>query len=239
MKAMILAAGVGSRMKELTNGRPKCLMKAGKQTMLESVVNRLKQVGVTEIIINLHHFPEMVQEYIQLKNCFDIPFHLSFEEELLDTAGGIKNVEELLKDEEFFIIHNCDVYTDFNLNDLIEAHKANSATVTLAVSHQESDRPLLFNNDNQLVGWKNKNTKDEVLVTEDKGSQEALFCCMYVATPEIFQFMPEQGTAHSIVTTFMDMIKAGKEIIGHDIGKSYWIDIGTPDKLAELRERLA
>ena len=238
MKAMILAAGIGSRMKDLTKERPKCLMKVGGTTMLENIAKRLISAGVTEIVINMHHFPDLIQNYIQLKDCFGIPVHLSFEEELLDTAGGIKNVEEILRGDEPFIVHNCDIYTQYSLEKLISEHKSNGAVATLAVADIENDRPLLFNQEGNLLGWRNKSTKEEVLLNEKDEVVEKLFCGFYIASPEIFDFMPEQGTPHSVITTFLDVVRDNKKVIAADIGESFWIDIGTPEKFEELKSVL-
>jgi NDP-sugar pyrophosphorylase family protein len=159
MKAMILAAGLGTRLKPLTDSRPKALVELSGRTLLEITIERLKSSGVTELIINVHHFADMVVDYLQSKNNFGLHIEISREEVLLDTGGGLKKAAWFFLESstrhsptEPFILHNVDVISNIDLSRMLQFHNDNHALATLAVQQRPSSRQLLFNNDLQLVG---------------------------------------------------------------------------------------
>ncbi|HUC52494.1 MAG TPA: nucleotidyltransferase family protein [Candidatus Cybelea sp.] len=157
MKAMILAAGLGTRLKPLTDTRPKALVELSGRTLLEITLTRLRIFGVTEFIINVHHFADQVIAYLKSQKNFGLRIEISREEILLDTGGGVKKaarffLEDLKDLDEPFLLHNVDVISAIDLRAMLQFHTEHHALATLAVQSRESSRQLLFNNDLQLCG---------------------------------------------------------------------------------------
>ena len=158
MKAMILAAGLGTRLRPLTNDRPKALVELNNRTLLEITLTRLKTFGVTEAIINVHHFADMIETYLKSKNNFNMHLEISREDDqLLDTGGGLKKaawffLEEPARRDDPFFLHNVDVLSNIDLTAMVQFHKEHDALATLAVQSRESSRQLLFNHNLQLAG---------------------------------------------------------------------------------------
>jgi mannose-1-phosphate guanylyltransferase len=168
MKAMILAAGLGTRLRPLTDHRPKALVELAGRTLLEIMLSRLRSFGVTEVIINVHHFADMVIDYLKSNNNFGMRIEISREEVLLDTGGGLKRAAWFFLEDpkrntsnnsgastnrdEPFLLHNVDVISTIDLSRMLQFHKENQALATLAVQSRESSRLLLFNDQLQLCG---------------------------------------------------------------------------------------
>src|SRR5467141_3584316 len=157
MKAMILAAGLGTRLRPLTDNRPKALVELSGRTLLEITLSRLRTFGITEVIINVHHFADMVIDYLKSNNNFGMRIEISREEVLLDTGGGLKKaawffLEDTARLDEPFLLHNVDVISTIDLRRLLQFHLENQALATLAVQSRETSRPLLFNDHHQLCG---------------------------------------------------------------------------------------
>jgi NDP-sugar pyrophosphorylase family protein len=158
MKAMILAAGLGTRLRPLTNDRPKALVELNGLTLLEITLTRLRTFGVSEAIINVHHFADKVVAYLKSKNNFNMRVEISHEDDLLlDTGGGLKKASRFFEEEgsipdEPFVLHNVDVISTIDLNAMLRFHKENSALATLAVQSRKSSRQLLFNENLRLIG---------------------------------------------------------------------------------------
>lgn len=231
MKAMVFAAGVGSRLGELTKATPKCLMQAGGKTMLEHVIDHLKAVGVTEVAINLHHHPEQIRQLVAQKNSFGLRIVFSEEQELLNTGGGLKNLRSFFEEEERFIVHNSDVYCTHSLALLLDAHRNRRALATLAVMKRSSKRGLFFDSEMRLVGW----TEEKMPVPDTM--QLRAFSGISVCSGEIFQFMDERPS-FSILEPLLRASRATHRVFGDEIGASTWIDVGTPEQLAVLQKRL-
>lgn len=228
---MVFAAGMGSRLKELTRDTPKCLLKAGGKTMLEHVVDRLKEVGVTEIAINTHHHASQVLQFVQDRGNFGIQVTFSHEDTLLDTGGGLKRLRSLFESETAFFVHNADVHCTTNLHALLTFHRDQKALATLAVMRRESARGLFFDSQARLVGWTGEKTP-----AHPTGTLLA-FGGISVCSGEIFQHMDSRDT-FSIIEPLLTAARATKRVYGVVIDPSTWIDMGTPDQLAELRNRL-
>jgi len=157
MKAMILAAGLGTRLRPLTDTRPKALVEVAGRTLLEITLARLSSFGIRDVIINVHHFPDMILDYLKAHNNFGLQIEISREEQLLDTGGGLKKaswffLQDSAHKEEPFILHNVDVISSIDLRRMLEHHNAKQALATLAVQHRKSSRQLLFDNDLRLCG---------------------------------------------------------------------------------------
>lgn len=232
MKAMIFAAGMGSRLKEFTRDTPKCLMSLGKETILEHVVAQLKAAGVSSIVINVHHLADQVVTFVKSKDNFGLAVNFSMEPVLLDTGGGLKKVATDFAREEAFLIHNADVFCDTDLGALVTKHLANNSVATLAVMKRPSSRGLYLSADGHLVGW-----------TEEKASPPVDaevfgFCGISVASPELFSYM-EAGDSFSIIKPFLSAAHATHRVLGEVLTDSAWVDIGTPEQLQTLRNQLA
>jgi NDP-sugar pyrophosphorylase family protein len=231
MKAMIFAAGIGSRLKELTRATPKCLMKVGDTTMLERVVARLKAVGVTAVAINTHHHPEQVTEFIKSKNYFGLEVFISHEPILLDTGGGLRKVAPFFAGEEAFLIHNSDVFSDIDLAHLLAEHRSKKAIGTLAVMERPSKRGLFFDERHHLIGWTQEDRDPP------KDGHLYSFCGISVASHEIFTHMSDGG-AFSIISSFLAAARASHRVYGQIVAGADWTDIGTPEQLEALRARI-
>jgi len=157
MKAMILAAGLGTRLKPLTDDRPKALVTVAGRTLLQITLDRLRSFGVLEVIVNTHHHADMILEYLAANQNFGMTIEISREPVLLDTGGGLKNAAWFFQDSgqsigEPFILHNVDVISTIDLVGMVRFHKEQSALATLAVQNRETSRYLVFDNHGQLCG---------------------------------------------------------------------------------------
>lgn len=230
MKAMIFAAGVGSRLKELTRDTPKCLMEVGGKTMLEHVVDRLKAAGVTGVAINVHHHADKVTRFVQERNNFNLEVVISHETTLLDTGGGLKKVASFFSGEDAFLIHNADIYSTFDLSHLVKSHRAHNAVATLAVMARDSRRGLYFDPAYHLVGWTGEESPPD-------SSALLNFSGISVASHEIFSHMGSEDV-FSIIKTFLAAARTTQRVWGERIQDAEWTDIGTPEQLEALRKRL-
>lgn len=238
MKAMILAAGRGSRLGTLTDETPKCLMEAGGKTLLEMVIERLKRAGVAEIVINLHYLGDKVEAYLREHKFFGAKMELSWEETLLDTGGGLYKVRDFFKNEELFLVHNCDIFTELDLSTVVAAHRAQPAVATLPVMQRSTSRYLVFDGHSQLIGWRNTKTDKSRIVKESVEEVLLAFSGMHVMSPRIFSFMEGEAPSFSIMDTYMKVAASDERVLGFRIDESFWIDIGTPASLEKLRKRL-
>jgi len=169
---MILAAGLGTRLKPLTDTRPKALVELNGRTLLEITLTRLQSFGITEIIVNAHHFADQIESYLKSKNNFGLQLTISCEDELLDTGGGLKKAAWFFQQndshrDEPFVLHNVDVLTNIDLHAMRKFHDSQNALATLAVQTRETSRPLLFNAENQLAGRINGRGAEPELVSRD------------------------------------------------------------------------
>ena len=159
MKAMIFAAGLGTRLRPLTDHMPKALVPVAGKPMLERVILRLKEAGFNEITVNIHHFGEQIIDFLRAHDNFGTEIHISDERGmLLDTGGGIKKARPFLDGQEPFLVHNADILTDIDLAGLYRHHLESDAESTLLVSERKTSRYLLFDDDYHLHGWINKST---------------------------------------------------------------------------------
>ncbi len=233
MKAMIFAAGIGSRLKELTRDTPKCLMQVGGVTMLERVVTRLKDAGVTSIAINVHHHAEKVVQLVESRNYFGIEVTFSHEPVLLDTGGGLKKLRAFFEKEDAFFIHNADIYCTTDLTRLMRIHRERQAVATLLVMQRPDPRGLYFDQDHKLVGWTGEQAPP--------APQARLlpFCGISVASSTLFDSMGDDEV-FSIVRTFLHAARITSRVFAEPLEASAeWIDIGTPEELSTLQRKYA
>jgi len=231
MKAMIFAAGVGSRLGQLTQNTPKCLMPLRSGTILEHVISRLKLAGVTEVAINLHHFPEQIIEYLSQHQNFGLTIHLSHEPILLNTGGGLKKVRDIFVEEDAFLVHNADIYCTHDLTSLLSDHYSLKAVATLGVMQRESKRGLYIDRSKRLTGW----TEEEIPTPTE--SDIYAFSGISVCSGQIFSYMDSRDT-FSIIETFLAAARATERVFGSLIPSSGWVDIGTPERLEVLQKEI-
>lgn len=238
MKGMILAAGLGTRLGDLTRDRPKALVSIdAKRSMLDWVIDRMQACGVQEFIINLHYRGDLIREHLRTRTGIHITY--SEEQVILGTGGAIRNVEKFFQGESEFIVHNCDVYAEFDLKALIAAHRTTKASATLAVRDAKQDSYLVFDDSGLLIGWEMADGSKRDMVIP--GTRGKLFCYtgIQVLSPSIFEAMRDEPPVFPITNTFVKAARAGQRVQAFDTGNSYWIDVGSPEKLEELRRRVA
>ena len=242
MKAMILAAGLGTRLRPLTDNRPKALVEIAGRTLLEITLSRLRAVGVREVIINVHHFADMILEYLKTNDNFGMRIEVSREEVLLDTGGGLKNaayffLEDSTRFEKPFIVHNVDVISAIDLRRMVQFHTENQALATLAVQDRETSRYLLFDQQLQLCGRRSGRDQKTEFVRSSQQVQALAFSGIHVISPRLFAMMIEQGI-FSIITSYLHLAANGEKILAFRADESYWRDLGRPDNMMQAAQDL-
>ncbi len=236
MKAMLFAAGKGTRLKPLTDRHPKCLVTAADTTLLEHNIRHLINNGVTTIAINTHYLGQQIIDFIS-EHDFGIDIQISKEEELLETGGGLQLAADHFRGEAAFLVCNSDIYTDFDLRSMVIKHLENKNLATLAVAQRETSRYLRFNDKQQLCGWENRKTKAEIS-WNNEAFQTWAFNGIQVLSPRIFDYMDDFGAKFSTIPVYLKAAQAGENIAMVSMDDAYWIDIGTIEKLEELRKHL-
>lgn len=223
MRAMVFAAGVGSRLRPLTDDTPKALVEIAGTPMLEIVIRRLLKFGVDAIVVNVHHHPEKIESFLRSKRNFGIRIDVSREEtERLETGGGLKKAASFFSGGAPFFAHNVDVLCDADLGGMLAAHSKKKALATLAVRDRPSSRRLLFDAGGRLAG-------------REPGAGTPLgFDGIHVISPAIFSKMTEAGV-FSITDVYLRLAAAGERIMAYRTDGSYWRDIGGMDKLEAAR----
>lgn len=236
MKAMIFAAGLGTRLGEMTRTTPKALADINGRTMLELTAEKLAGAGFDDLIVNIHHHPEQMLVEIEKLRHKGFKITVSDErDELLDTAGGLYRARHFFGDESF-LAHNVDEFTDLDLAGMYSQHTASGAVATLAVRHRPGNRMLLVDAAGRLRGWRNNATKEEILtVDSNRKLGEVGFSGIQVLSPSIFDLMQEG--VYSLTSLYL-MLAGNHKIMTclHDYG--YWFDCGTPQNLEKIRKHL-
>lgn len=232
-KALFFAAGLGTRLKPFTDNHPKALAVVNGKTLLERNIEYLKSYGIIEFVINVHHFADQIVDFLEKNENFGVKIQISDEsDEVLETGGGLVKAQKFLGDQPFLVM-NVDILTDLNISGLMNYHLENQPLVTLAVSDRESSRKLLFEENNQLKGWKNLNSGEEIIASENPLTEKA-FSGIHIINPKIFEKMPTSGK-FSIMTTYMELMKTEK-ILGFDHSGGILIDVGRPESVLEAEK---
>ncbi len=226
MKAMILAAGKGTRLQPLTNDRPKALVEIQGKPLLEIILLKLKKSGFTDIIINVHHFAEQIIDFVN-KNDFGINIEISDErEKLLDSGGGILKAKDFFVGEKAFLVHNVDILSDLDLFALYDAHINSPAIATLAVKERPTSRQLIFDLEGKLCQWKNVQTGEIKQAVEPFGAAiPYAFSGIYMLSTDIFKHMPNKQV-FSIIDVFLQLAKENHLIRAYVHNYSKWYDMG-------------
>lgn len=243
MKAMIFAAGLGTRLRPLTDTRPKALVEVAGVTMLERVICRLRDSGVSRIVVNTHHFPDMVTDFIGSRD-FGVELLVSDERNrLLDTGGGVLRARGMLSGDEPVLIHNADILTDFPIAEMAAAHKESGAAATLLAARRSSSRALLFDEGGEMKGWM-RTDGSEILPAglQTAGLEPLAFGGVHIISPHIFPLLERYARTHgevfSIIPFYLSVMNLTP--IRRFIPSSpySWFDIGTPAKLAAAENAL-
>jgi mannose-1-phosphate guanylyltransferase len=238
---MVLAAGLGTRLRPLTDERPKALVEIGGRTLLEITLTRLREFGVREVIINVHHLADRITEYLRAHGNFGMRIEVSREEVLLDTGGGLKKagwffLEDGGRLEEPFLLHNVDVVSGIDFGAVVESHQKNRALATLAVQKREASRQLLFDGGLRLCGRRAGREAEPEIVWAGGAKLEALaFTGIHVISTRFLKMTSENGV-FSIIDTYLRMTSAGENIRGFRADGFYWRDLGKLEQLKQAEE---
>ncbi len=234
MKALILAAGFGTRLRPLTDTIPKPLVQIGSLTFLERAINYLKNFGVQEIAINSHYLAEKLENFIKQKKDWGVPIKIFFEPEISGVGGAIKNAANFLKDSDPFIVFNADILTDIDLNLAFNFFKKSQSLATLLVNNRKTQRPLLVDKNNYLVGHLDKTTKVQKLAVTnyEKPLKEVGFTGIHIVSPKIFDLMPKSAK-FSVVDFYLDLVIQAHLINVLEFNEAYWQDVGTFERLKQ------
>ena len=243
MKAMIFAAGLGTRLRPLTDHMPKALVPVAGVPMLQRVILRLKESGFNDLVINIHHFGEQILDFLKANQDFGVRIRISDERgELLDTGGGIRKARPLLDGDEPFLVHNVDILSDIDLAAFYRLHLEHPCDATLLTNHRQTSRYLLVDAEGRLRGWVNKST-GEVLpagATYVEGNYtELAFGCIHVLSLSIFRYMEDERWhgKFSIIPFYIDICHRA-DVRCHAIDSEGWFDIGKPETLAKAEAYL-
>jgi len=242
MKAMILAAGLGMRLRPLTNDRPKALVEVAGRTLLEITIARLWEFGVREVIINVHHFADIVVDYLKANGNFGMRVEISREDVLLDTGGGLKKAAWFFLEggsDEPFILHNVDVISTIDLSGMVKSHDEHRAMATLAVQERETSRYLLFDEKLRLCGRLSGHDQPAEFTrsTQQLNLQALAFSGIHIISPSMLARMMEDG-AFSIITSYLELAAQGENIHAFRADKYYWRDLGRPENIAQAERDL-
>jgi len=233
MKAMILAAGLGTRLRPLTDTIPKALVELNGRTLLEITIDRFKSFDIDEIIVNVHHHAEQIAAFLHSKNNFGLRIELSREDDLLlDTGGGLKKAAWFFQEgnsEQPFLLHNVDVLSTIDFRQMLDAHKKNRALATLAVQQRSSSRQLLFDQDNLLAGRRKGAAADEI-ARRSTNLQPLAFSGIHILSPRFLNLITESGV-FSIIDTYLRVAQSGEKIAAFRADSFYWRDLGRPEDL--------
>ena len=239
MKAMIFAAGLGTRLRPLTDDRPKALVEINGRTLLEIALTRLRAFGIYDVIINVHHFADMAADYLKRNDNFGMRLAVSREDVLLDTGGGLKKAAWFFQDSPGrsglgtpFILHNVDVLSTIDLERMMQLHVEAEALATLAVQDRETSRYLLFDERSQLCGRRAGRNQLPELVRPAQQAQAWAFSGIHVISPRLFSLMTEDGV-FPIINSYLRLAAQGEKILAFRADEYYWRDLGKPENVTQ------
>lgn len=237
MKAMILAAGLGTRLRPLTNVRPKALIEVAGRTLMEITLSRLRAFGIREVIVNVHHFADLLVDYLNKNANFGMSIEISHEEVLLDTGGGLKKAAWFFEDsaDEPFLLHNVDVISNIDFGRMLSFHRNCNALATLAVQLRETSRYLLFDEHHHLCGRQAGRDQTAEIVRPATKTEALAFSGVHIISPRLFPLMTEQGV-FSIITSYLRLAGQGEKILAFEADGYYWRDLGRPENIRQAEE---
>ena len=232
MKALLFAAGLGTRLKEHTQDKPKALVSVAGKPLLQHAIEHLMEQGINDITINVFHFADQVISFVKENNSFGIDIHISDErDQLLDTGGGLKKAGTFLKGNEPILIYNVDVISNLDLNALLKYHQEQKALATLVVRQRETSRYLMFDQNLQLAGWKNF-SNGETIISRPESFADAkplAFSGIHIIQPEFLELITEVGK-FPIMDLYLRLAK-NQPIKAFIDRSNLWMDLGKPEQL--------
>jgi NDP-sugar pyrophosphorylase family protein len=245
MKAMIFAAGLGTRLRPLTDDRPKALVEIDGRTLLEITLGRLREFGIRDVVVNAHHFADNLIEYLRAHDNFGLHIDVSREDVLLDTGGGLKKAAHFfladsraVEIDEPIVVHNVDVISTIDLARMAEAHSANKALATLAVQDRKTSRYLLFAEDSNLCGRQIGPDATAEIVRPSREVQRLAFAGIHIVSPRLLTKLSEDGV-FSIITSYLRLAGEGETITAFRADAYDWRDVGRPEDLKQAAKDLA
>ncbi|RZT96524.1 nucleotidyltransferase-like protein [Ancylomarina subtilis] len=231
INAMIFAAGLGTRLQHYTKNCPKALVKLNGKPLLEHCILKMKDFGVDRIVINVHHFADQIEDFLESNENFGLDIRISDERDLLlDTGGAIKKAAPLFIPNAPILIYNVDVLSSLDLGDLLSAHKQNQALATLNLIDKKTDRYLCFNHDGLLCAWKNDATHEEKIVNVSHLNSKAYsFSGIHIIESELLDLIEEEGV-FSVIDLYLRLAKSHR-IAGFHDSSDLWMDLGKPEEL--------
>ena len=237
MRAMIFAAGMGTRLRPLTEHTPKALVEVAGKPLLQRTIEHLKDQGFTDVIVNVHHHASQIIGFLMANDHFGINISISDEsDQLLDTGGGLKKASWFFDDDSPFLVINADVVSDLDILSLTEYHVSKSSLATVVIRERPSSRHFLFDTDFRLCGWENIKAGQKIIAVEHEPLSGYPFSGIHIIDPGIFPLIHEEGK-FSIVDVYMRIAPTHK-IVGYPDNDSVWFDIGDVEKLKKAEEWL-
>ncbi|MET0300928.1 MAG: sugar phosphate nucleotidyltransferase [Flavitalea sp.] len=234
MKAIIFSAGLGTRFKPWTDKHPKALAEINGKSLLQRNVEYLQKWGISDVVVNVHHFADQIENAIAASKGWGSKITVSDErDEVLETGGGLKKAAHLLGNETFLAI-NVDILIDVNIKEMITFHRSNNALATLGVSQRTTTRYFLFDKDDQLCGWENLKTDEKKISRDVSPLTEKAFSGIHVIEADMLPMINQSGK-FSIVDVYLDL-SAGNKIVGYDHTGCRMIDVGKPESVAQAEE---
>lgn len=231
MKAMIFSAGLGTRFKPWTDAHPKALALVNGKSLLQRNVEYLQQYGITDVVVNVHHFAEQIEAAIQQQNGWGSQIVISDERnEVLETGGGLLKARHLLEGDAPFITLNVDILTDLNLHDLMAFHQQNKPLISFGVTERKTSRYWLMDDNNRLCGWRNTITGEEKIALQNPNLHQKAYSCVAVFEPAVFDLIQERGK-FSLTTTYLNLA-AENLILGYEHKGDKLLDVGKPESVA-------
>ena len=230
MKAMIFSAGLGTRFKPWTDHHPKALALVNGKTLLQRNIEYLAKNGITDLVVNVHHFADQVENAIRQNNGWGSHVQLSDErDELLDTGGGLLHARSLLEGDEPFVTCNVDILTNMEIGPLLSFHRERKSLISFAISDRKTSRYLLFDEDSRLCGWRNLKTGDEKITRGHDVLRQKAYSCVVVFEPRVFDIIPFTGK-FSLIDLYLSLA-ADHPIYGYEHRGDKWVDVGRPESV--------
>jgi NDP-sugar pyrophosphorylase family protein len=231
VKAMIFAAGLGTRFKPWTDHHPKALALVNGKSLLQRNIEYLQQYGITEVVVNVHHFADQIEEAIQNNEGWGSKITISDEREVvLETGGGLLKAKDFLTDNGPFVILNVDILTNLDLSSLVSFYQSRKPLIAFGVTDRKTSRNFLFDEQMQLCGWRNKATGEEKISRQRTAYIERAYSCVSVFDPSVFDFIKQTGK-FSLTEIYLDLAR-DHAVLGYDHSGDLLVDVGKPESVA-------
>ena len=235
-KALIFAAGLGTRLKPFTNFHPKSLALVNGKPLLQRNIQYLQSLGINDFVINVHHFADQIRTFLSENNNFGSTINISHEiEQPLETGGGLLFAREFFQNfASPFVILNADILTNLDLGEMYTNHLLQKPLVSLAITNRISSRNLLFNQDQQLCGWENNKTGEKRISRQHENLNPKAFSGVHIVDPLLLSLITQTGI-FSIIDTYLDLAK-NHTILGYDHSNDCVVDVGKPESILEAEK---